>query len=553
MKKEKLQIGVITKSLISSSWVLDIIKKIQSSDLMELKLVLIKSETSTCTNYNGIKTTWLFERLLKQYIRLEDYFVSVENNAAKSAGLKPWIKNVKVINITDKTTEEKLEEVANLNLDILLNIDLNSTPEELIGLFKFGVVYNKITLPGHNENLPIDWFVINNHTCIELSLMCKNCNHSLPEKLLKVFFAPDSFFINRVRSQYLWKTSLIVMRGLNEIYRMKNEGKTLNTQNELSEFVSNNKIYKLSVLLVIKHFLFYIKKTIDNKINFRQWIILYNKNASKPGAIKDYKKIVPPGKNFWADPHIIKKDGSYYVFIEEYSFDSGKGHISVFEIDRNGNVGKPQIILEKPYHLSYPFIFEYKNNFYMIPESEQNGTVDIYKCTEFPLKWEFYKHMFADISAVDTTLTFYDGRWWVFLNKKVGDYLSYKDELYLYYSNSPLSDKWISHPKNPVVSDVRSARSAGKIYESKGSLIRPSQDCSVEYGYKVRLNKIIKMTKNDYAEMEFDVIEPNHNKNACGIHTLAKHENFTMLDCKMKRSKLLYQLNLPLTIQTNSF
>ena len=272
---------------------------------------------------------------------------------------------------------------------------------------------------------------------------------------------------------------------------------------------------------------------------------MYNENSTGTEAIEDYKKIIPPKKNFWADPHVIKRNGSHFIFIEEYAYETSKGHLSVLEIDKNGKISKPVKILEKPYHLSYPFLFEYGDELYMIPESEQNETVDIYKCTEFPYKWEFYKHIFVGISAVDPTLVQHEGKWWMFLNKKDGNYLSFKDELYLYYTDSPFSDKWISHPQNPVVTDVRSARSAGKIYKTQGHLIRPAQDCSVEYGYRIRQQKIIKMNEEEYSEAEFGIIEPNYDKNICGMHTLAKHNEFTVLDCKLRTSKLPAHINIP--------
>ena len=37
-------------------------------------------------------------------------------------------------------------------------------------------------------------------------------------------------------------------------------------------------------------------------------------------------------------------------------------------------------------------------------------------------------------------------------------------------------------------SDVRLARGAGSVFEKAGRLIRPSQDCSVSYGFALILN-----------------------------------------------------------------
>lgn len=551
--KEKLKIGIILRSLNSPAWVSDLIRQIKSSGLLELNLIIVKAGRSVEKDEFSFSASSLFKILLKFYLTVENILVPVKQNFAEVINIGMQVKNIKTINLGGVLTNDQLKEIAALDLDVLLSVDRDQVPGELKDLFNIGVVYNKISIPGGSSNLPVEWFVINNQACIEAKLILEEANTNTPKKLSQLFFAPDSFFVNRVKSQYLWKASLITMRGLITICNMKNRsaGEKLNL--ESVENNSTNDIPGLSTFKVIKHFLFYLKKSIEKKINIIQWIILYRENSAKPEAIENYKKIYPPIKNFWADPHIVERDGCSYVFIEEYSYANKKGHISVFEINKNGKPTLPVKILEKPYHLSYPFIFDYEGSYYMIPESAQNGTVDIYKCTEFPFKWEFYKHIFVDISAVDSTVLFYEGKWWMFLNKKVDNYISYKDELYLYYSDSPFSEKWISHPQNPVVTDVRSARSAGRIYKSNGNLIRPSQDCSVDYGYKLRLNKIVKMNEEEYRETGFDIIEPNYTKKVCGIHTLAKSDGYTVLDCKLKRFKFPEEFNLQLMLLSHIF
>ncbi len=70
--------------------------------------------------------------------------------------------------------------------------------------------------------------------------------------------------------------------------------------------------------------------------------------------------IEPPKDSFLADPFVIARDGKNYVFVEEYPYREGKGVISVLEIDPDGRIGTVQRVLERPYHLSYPFVFEHE-------------------------------------------------------------------------------------------------------------------------------------------------------------------------------------------------
>ena len=47
----------------------------------------------------------------------------------------------------------------------------------------------------------------------------------------------------------------------------------------------------------------------------------------------------------------------------ELIYKSNKGHISVIEMDEKGNYGTPVKVIDRPYHLSYPFIFKHKENY----------------------------------------------------------------------------------------------------------------------------------------------------------------------------------------------
>ena len=64
------------------------------------------------------------------------------------------------------------------------------------------------------------------------------------------------------------------------------------------------------------------------------------------------------------------------------------------------------------------------------------------------------------------------------------------DETFLYFSDR-LEEGWQQpHPRNPVVSDARRARPAGRPFVHAGRLIRPSQDCTGRYGRRVIFNVV---------------------------------------------------------------
>ena len=65
----------------------------------------------------------------------------------------------------------------------------------------------------------------------------------------------------------------------------------------------------------------------------------------------------------------------------------------------------------------------------------------------------------------------------------------------LFYSDDPLSKNWNPHTLNPIVSDIRNARPAGKIFVMNNKIIRPGQNCFQIYGNSFSFNEITKLNE----------------------------------------------------------
>jgi hypothetical protein len=230
---------------------------------------------------------------------------------------------------------------------------------------------------------------------------------------------------------------------------------------------------------------------------------------------------LPPGV-FWADPFIIEKEGKDYVFFEEFLYKENRGRISVMQLTGDGHT-MPVPVLDKPYHLSYPFIFEFKDETYMIPESSENKTVELYRCIEFPYKWEFVKNLMEDILVIDATVLFHNGKWWLFGTGTSKSFLSSNDQLFLYHSDDLFSSQWTPHPGNPIATRVSNCRPAGRIFRSGEKLYRPAQNnASRQYGYAIKINEIEVLNEMEYCEKEVADIIPD-GTDFLAIHTI----NFT--------------------------
>jgi hypothetical protein len=269
-----------------------------------------------------------------------------------------------------------------------------------------------------------------------------------------------------------------------------------------------------------------------------QWVIMVSTSAKHESpSWEDFKPIIPPPDRDWADPFLWTHEGHRYIFIEEMPYSTQRGHISCLSLDDQLNVVSNKIVLERPYHLSYPFLFVYDGQLYMMPETKSNHAIELYRCVHFPDQWEFARTLMSDVKAVDATLINKDGKWWLFANIEEEGESSW-DTLHLFYADTPLSGQWTSHPRNPIVKDVHTARPAGNILFENGVLIRPSQDCSVRYGYATNFNHIIVLTENDYAERCEQTFKPPVEGDILGTHTWNELDNLKVIDATVRRRKV---------------
>jgi hypothetical protein len=268
-----------------------------------------------------------------------------------------------------------------------------------------------------------------------------------------------------------------------------------------------------------------------------QWqIAYYFADEDEAGfRFERLRHLVPPRDRVWADPFAIEHQGRYFIFFEELPFRTQKARIMAIEVFEDAEPGEAQVVLERPYHLSYPFVFAWEGSLYMLPETAENGTVEVYRCDAFPLRWRLHQVLLENVSAYDATLWRENDRWWMFVNVAEPGADS-SDELHLYWSMTPLGP-WTAHRGNPVVSDVRSARPAGPLFSRNGKLYRPSQDCSLAYGHSVSINRVDVLRDGDYRETAVDRIAPGWREDILRLHTLGRSKRLRVIDCTVRRKR----------------
>jgi serine/threonine protein kinase len=187
-------------------------------------------------------------------------------------------------------------------------------------------------------------------------------------------------------------------------------------------------------------------------------IVVIDFGGVKPVHIKEYFKTCTI---ITRSPEDLK-----YETNPDFDYFLSRGCISLYELNETKATRYGKIILE-PFHMSYPYVFEYQSKFYMVPETSQNKDIRLYEAEEFPYKWKFLKTIFKDVDAADTTIFEKDGLWWLFTNIDPVKSGEHDSELFIFYSDNPLSDKWTSHPKNPVICNPLTGRMGGIIFDNK--------------------------------------------------------------------------------------
>lgn len=354
--------------------------------------------------------------------------------------------------------------------------------------------------------------------------------------------------LNSIRwnqNQALWKARLAIGRLIKDLHSKGKEGffrSQAQRTNDLPEQEAAPPALPGSGWMlrsVAQRLWKYGKRKADSLFSRDQWGLLLsrqklNQPEYDPGA---YQLIRPPADRLWADPFLLNRSGQDYLFFEEMLYREGKGHISVMPLGADGKPGEVRRVLGGTGHLSYPFVFEEDGQLYILPENSGSRRIDLYRCKDFPEKWERAGTLMGDVEAADSSLWKEDGTWWLFTSLRPHPGVSINDELWLFHSDRLIDGRWQSHPLNPIVSDVRRARMAGALFRTDGKLFRPAQDASGYYGRAIQLMEITTLNKEEYAEKSIRRIAPLAGSGIRGIHTFNCNGHRGVMDALLKVNK----------------
>jgi hypothetical protein len=243
-----------------------------------------------------------------------------------------------------------------------------------------------------------------------------------------------------------------------------------------------------------------------------------------PNPVFAREQVTDVASAFVADPFLMHADGTWHLFFELFDRRKWRGEIGVATSRDLATWRYDGIVLSEPFHLSYPFVFEWAGERYMIPETHQTRTIRLYRAEAFPRRWALVHTLMSGERYADTTLFRHADRWWLFTETSPE---RRNDTLRLFHADD-LFGAWTEHPMSPIVQgDARAARPGGSVIASDQGIFRFAQDCAGAYGTAVHAFRITTLTPTAYAESPVDgnplLRASGAGWNEMGMHHLDAH------------------------------
>ena len=484
------------------------------------------------------KYIYIVERriVLREFPQLEKKY-NIENLLSRSINVSAnWSKSKLVC----RFTEESVKTVESEALDILIRLGSGILRGEILNAASHGVISLHHGDNRYYRGGPCGfWEVLEN--CAETGYVIQILSDRLD--------GGDIVYRQSLMTRELWHLNSLQVqkKSISYLLRVLDH---LNQYGQLPRLdpnisFSHRHLYKVNgvywpfLMYILRVHLKFFIRSLLNKLSgawYTDWEIAFSRSSDLNGGWSDLITIPNSPGSFNADPFVINYRGRTVCFFEEFLFNKSKGVISAFELDKDQAVPLGRI-LEEPWHLSYPFVFEHDGQLYMLPEAQESGKLTLYKCAEFPMQWEPVTTLMNDVSIADASLHYINQSWYLIANESSEDYTEHNSELHVYRSSKLIDGRW--HHLNsgfPFVSESTCARNGG-LFNYKGELIRVSQNHGInQYGKGMSFNQIIQIDEERFHERRLYSIDSDDINGFVGCHHLHFNGEYVVID-RARRKK----------------
>ena len=559
---KKLKIGFLIDETTVDYYIWDLICHLNDNELFEAPVLITgykKKKTSLKQKITSIFSRNIFltinlilKLILRNLIKKLEYQRTINKfpNYGKKFDVRKIFKDKKISikgewsksGIYLDFTEDDIKKISSTNLDCIIRCGSGILKGKILDIFPFGILSFH-----HGDNRVIRgspsgfWEVLNNHPSSGFIIQRLNNELDGGDVLVRGNIMTEKFwYLNN--AQLLEKSNIFFKKLL---YKIAVDNSLPKIEKKI---VFKKKIFKLNTSSLLKYFLkILLPKILKNiifldKLNLlfgrkvERWNIAYSNNDNFKMSFSNFKEIKNLKNSFFADPFIFKKDDLNIIFVENFNYLENKGCISAISINNNGYKYLGDVLKEN-FHLSFPFIFEWNEEIFMVPETHQKKEIRLYKCDEFPMKWNLHKVLMKNVNAADTLIIRKDNIWFMLTNICSAGYGDHQSELHIYYSKDLFSNNWSPIKSgNPVIFDSMRARNGG-FFLNQNNLYRVNQiHDKNHYGKSFGINKIECLNENEYVESRISNVDPSFKKNIISTHHFSADGKIAVVDfCKMEK------------------
>jgi len=548
VKDNELIIGLILEKTTINKYIIDLIQWAREEEGINIAYYLIQSNDFISKDVKDAR----IKRIIKDGViktiqnRIKRWILKIEkkrnlenstkhNDHSVTKNIDEYgIKRINYEAIYSKTgvsvrfSEESIEEIKNLDIDVFLRFNKRIIRGEILNLAKYGILSMHHGSDLTNRGGPSGFWEVYDeepNSGFIIQQLTKNLDNG---NIIFRGFIPTqkSWSLNRaeLNLRALGYLKMIILNLL------KNE--------KLPDFIDSFPFTgRLNTNPSLKEMGIYLTKRLRHRIKDKE----YNnaENRYKVGFQKvdwgklEYRKakfIKNPDNYFLADPFVYFFKGENYCFVEAFNYLERKAHISVYKLTEN-TYEYLGIVLEEDFHLSFPYLFEFEGEIYMIPESTSNKDIRLYKSYKFPFDWRLEEVLIDNIDAADSMMLHHNERWWLFTNVDPLMKGNHNFQLEIFHSTSLNNGDWIPHRENPIFLNPTFARNGGFLFNGS-NIYRVAQkfDFYMKYGRGLSIRKIQHLDEYSYIETEEVAYTDYYSDNILGSHHMHSNSIYTVFD-----------------------
>jgi hypothetical protein len=526
--KTVLRIGVVLEGIKAPAWAAWVLRAIRARDELELTLAVISDRVD-----KGRHSV-----LFSLYEALDRRIFHETPDALEPVDVTPALEGVPCVRLSahPEQTWEYDQSPPDMTfdgspLDVLVCLGASLAPGDLPFVVRHGIWYLHIGDPRRYRDEPaLFWELFFAEPASKSVLEAVGQSPEERRVLYRSATATDPVSLQRTRNAAYWKSARFVLRRLEDmaVRRWSPELELADHRGKGRPAPSNADAVRHLARVAGR-----VTKRRVRRAAFRpQWFLGVRRRRADTLPHEDpnpWQVVSPPADRQWADPFVFQRDGETLVFFEQLRYADAKGELAVAQLEPDAELSDPEPILRAGHHLSYPYVFRDGADTFMIPESGEANRVELWASTDFPTGWIQVEALLEGVQAVDASVLHHGGLYWMWVSQGfAGGRLD--DETFLYFSDR-LDSGWTAHPRNPVVSDARWARPAGRPFLHGDVVIRPAQDCTGRYGSRVVFNAVDVLTPDEYRERPVGLLDPSWagERNLCA-HTYTFDGTFEATD-----------------------